>query len=87
MVKDKLVLKFGTWKEWDFHSEKAKNLMKEYDKIGTSPGCATQHDTSRQKEILCELIDLGDFKKVYLDWDDKWVSKEEAKKYIMDYDK
>ena len=51
-----------------------------------SIACGTQHDTPRQKEILCKLIDIGNFKRVYLDWDDKWVSKEEAKKYIMEYD-
>jgi len=86
MTKDRLVLKFGTWKEWDFHSKEAKKLIDEYDKIGTSLGCATQHDTPRQKEILCKLIDIGDFKRVYLDWDAKWVSKEDAKKYVMEYD-
>ena len=33
-MKDGLVLKFGTWKEWDFHSDEAKKLMEEYDDIG-----------------------------------------------------
>jgi len=85
-MKDKLVLKFGTWKERYFHSDEAKKLMKEYDEIGTSPGCMTQHDTPRQKEILCKLIQIGNFKRVYLDWDAQWVSKEEAIKYVMGYD-
>lgn len=85
MKKDKLVLKWGTWKEWEFHGDEAKKLMKEYYEIGSSPGAMTQHDTPRQKEILCRLIDIGNFEKIYLDWDAKWVSKEKAKKYVMEY--
>lgn len=46
-----------------------------------------QHDTQRQKEIICELIKIGKFKKVYLDWDDVYVSKKKAKEYVMNYGK
>lgn len=83
--KDHLTLKWGTLKDWSFHSEKAKKLFKEYSEIGSSMSAMMQHDTPRQKEIICELIDEGNFKQVYLDWDGKWISKEEAKKYVMDY--
>lgn len=44
-------------------------------------------DTPRQKEIICELIDLCDEDKIYLHWDGKYVTKEEAKKYVMEYPK
>jgi len=84
--KDYLCLKWGTLKEWSFNSKKAKILLKEYSKIGfSSAGCMTQKDTIRQKEIICKLIDEGDFEKVFLDWDGKDVSKEKAKKYVMKY--
>lgn len=83
--KDSLTLKWGTLKAWDFHSKKASKLLKEYNSLGQAWGAAQQHDTPRQKEIICELIDEGNFKKVYLDWDGKDVSKEEAKKYVMNY--
>lgn len=46
-----------------------------------------QHDTPRQKEIICELIDDANFKKVCLDWGGIDVSKAKAKKYVMDYGK
>ncbi len=85
--KDYLCLKWSTLKEWSFHSKKAKKLLKEYGKLGTSLGAMMQKDTPRQKEIICELIDEGDFKKVFLDWDGRWVSKEKAKKYVRDYGK
>ena len=87
MKQDNLTLKWGTLKAWDFHSKKAIKLLKEYDKIGSSASAMMQHDTPRQKEIICELIDEGNFKTVYLDWDYKDVSKEEAKKYVLEYDR
>jgi len=82
---DYLSLKWGTLKSWKFHSEEAKLLLKEYDKIGSSYSAMYQIDTPRQIEIICQLIDIGNFDRVYLDWDDIYVSKEEAKKYVMDY--
>ena len=85
MAKDHLTLKWGTLKASAFHSEKAKELLREYEELCSSWEDAQQHDTPRQKEIICELIDEGNFKKVYLDWDGKYVSKKEAKKYVMNY--
>jgi len=82
-MKDHLTLKWRTLKSWSFHSKKAEKLLQEYNKLGRSMSAIMQKDTPRQKEILCELIDEGDFDKVYLDWDGKEVTKEQAKKYIM----
>ena len=59
--------------------------MTEYNRIGSSMSAIMQHDTDRQKQIICELIDEGSFKKVYLDWDGIWISKKKAKKYVLDY--
>jgi hypothetical protein len=86
-LKEYLTLKWGTLKAWEFHNPKCIALLKEYGKIGSSMSAIMQHDTPRQKEIICELIDMGNFKKVFLDWDDKYIPKEEAKKYVLDYDK
>lgn len=83
---DYLCLKFGSLKEWSFHSKKAKKLLNEFSKIGIASGGLIMHEnTNRQKEIICELIDEGNFNKVFLDWDGKFVSKERAKKYITNY--
>jgi len=83
-----LYLKWGTLKGFDFtNSEKGIKLLKEYSEIGSSFSAMQQRDTPRQKEIICELIDLCDGDTIYLDWDDKDVSKEEAKKYVMNYGK
>lgn len=80
-----LTLKWGTLKSWRFDSEKGKELLKEYVELGSSFSAMAQNDTPRQKEIICELIDLSDGDTIYLDWGGKDVSKEEAKKYVMEY--
>ena len=80
-----ITLKWGTLKGWDFEgNDHAIKLLQEYKKIGSSMSVATQEDTPRQKEIICELIDLCD-EEPYLDWDGKHVSKAEGKKYVMEY--
>jgi len=85
LEQDSLTLKWGSLKRWDFHSEKGKELLKEYFDLGSSVSAIMQKDNERQKEIICELIDEGNFETVYLDWDDKNVSKKEAKEYVMTY--
>lgn len=44
-----------------------------------------QRDTASQKQAICDIIDALDNDTVYLDWDGKYVSKSEAKKYIREY--
>lgn len=85
MKEEHLTLKWGTLKSWSF-GDWAKPLLKEYSDIGSSSSAMLQKDNKRQKEIICELIDKGNFKKVFLDWDGKYVSKDKAKTYIMNYD-
>lgn len=83
-----LTLKWGTLKSWDFtDSEKGLELLKEYVEIGSSISAMTQDDTPRQKEIICELIDLCDNNTIYLHWDRRNVTKQEAKDYVMNYGK
>lgn len=84
--KEHLTLKWGSLKDWSF-GEWARPLFEEYSNIGSSASAIMQHDTPRQKEIICELIEKGNFKTVHLDWEGKDVSKKAAKKYVMDYGK
>jgi len=88
MEENYLTLKWGTLKSWNFtNSKEGARLLKEYGKIGSSVSAMTQNDTPRQKEIICELIDLCDGDTIYLEWDDKDVSKDEAKKYVLEYNR
>jgi hypothetical protein len=83
-----LTLKWGTLKSWDFEdSEQGSKLLKEYNEIGSSYSAIAQRDTPRQKEIICEMIDLCEGDTIYLDWDGVDVSKEKAKEYVMNYGK
>jgi len=78
-------LKWGTLKEWNFSGlPEAQELFKKYCDLGSSASAMMQDDSPEQKEIICKLIDLmpGD---IYLDWDDRYVSKDEAKKYVREY--
>lgn len=84
-TENRLSLKWGTLKSWHFDSEVAQKLMEEYCEIGSSFSAMMQNDTPRQKEIICELIDLCDGDTIYLDWDGKDVTKAEAKEYVMNY--
>lgn len=81
---DSLTLKWGTLKSWDIRSEAGRALLRRYADIGSSLSGMMQRDTPEQKEIICQLIDgcAGD---IYLDWDGKYVSKEEAKNYVRNY--
>jgi hypothetical protein len=82
-----LTLKWGSLKAWNFEetNQRALELLKKWAAGGVSMSAMCHHDTSEQKQIICELIDVGDFDTVYLDWDDKEVSKDEAKNYVMNY--
>ena len=83
--KNHITLKWGTLKAWDFDgNEEAVKMFKQYCEIGVSAGAMTQHDTPKQKEIICKLIDLMPGK-IFLDWEGEYLPKEEAKKYVMNY--
>lgn len=80
-----LTLKWGTLKSWNLHSKKALELLQEYSALGMSMGAAQQNDTPRQKQIICELIDECKVKSILNDWSGKKMTKEEAKKYVLEY--
>ena len=84
---DHLSLKWGTLKAWNLTSAKGLELPRKYRELGSSAGAMTQHDTPEQKELICQMIDECSAAKIFLDWDGKYVSKDEAKKYVMGYGK
>ncbi|HJX50435.1 MAG: hypothetical protein A2Y62_21230 [Candidatus Fischerbacteria bacterium RBG_13_37_8] len=85
--KDYLCLKWGTLKGWDLHSDKGKELLKKYLDIGMNISAMCQDDTPEQKQLILDIIDECNSDTIHLDWDAIDVSKEEAKKYIMEYGK
>lgn len=85
--RDSMTLKWGTLKAWSLKSERAKEVAKEIDTRGLSwsMGAAQQVMTDAHRKAVCDLIDALDCETIYLDWDGKDVSKEEAKQYVMEY--
>lgn len=81
---DYITLKWGTLKSWNITSAEGRSLLRQYFRLGRTVGAMAQKDTPEQKEIIFELIDLvpGD---IFLEWDEKYVSKEDAKKYVFEY--
>lgn len=87
MGTESLSLKWGTLKSWNVTTEASKAALKKYFDAPVSMSAMAQRDTPEQKEAICELIDVLDAKEIYLNWDGEYVSKEKAKKYVMEYNR
>ena len=87
MANESLTLKWGTLKAWNLKTDgPAIEALRRYHEVGAvSFGAAQQRDTAEQKEAICELIDALDAETVFLDWEGKDVSKDEAKQYVTEY--
>lgn len=83
-----ITLKWGTLKGWrvEENNKKAMELLERYHKLGYSMSAACQKDNNEQKQILVDLVCLPDMK-IYLDWDGKYITKDEAVAYIQNYGK
>lgn len=82
---DQLTLKWGTLKAWDLHSEKGKALLDKYFKLGSSMSAMMQHDSPEQKDLICQMIDECNAKRICNDWSGEQMTKKQAKKYVMEY--
>lgn len=78
-----LTLKWGTVKGWDLETDEAVAAIQKWQNYGTSLSAAMQHDTPEQKQALLDAIDHMD--EIWLDWEGKRVSREEAKEYLRNY--
>lgn len=79
-----LILKWGTLKGWKFETEASLEAAQRYADFGMSMSAMAQHDTSEQKKALCDLIDVLDGE-IENDWTGEKMTKDEAKKYVMEY--
>ena len=82
---DYLILKWGTLKGWRLSSVRGQELLRQYHALGASMSAMAQRDTPEQKRLICEMIDECNATTIYLDWDGVDVSKEDAKRYVMEY--
>jgi hypothetical protein len=76
---DSLSLKWGQVKFASINSRAARQAFQKLDEVK----CADMQNPEKEKLALCDVIDSLHADTVYLEWDAKHVSKEEAKAYVM----
>jgi hypothetical protein len=84
-MSNSLTLKWGTVKGWKLETLEAKAALQKWADGGVSISAMMQHDTPEQKQALIEAIDHMD--EIWLDWEGKQVSRDEAKEYVRNYRK
>jgi hypothetical protein len=86
-MSEHLLLKWGTLKGWDFgDNDKAREAAVRYAEMGMSVSAMAQSDTQDQKQALCDLIDAINGP-ITNDWSGEKMTKDEAKKYVLEYDR
>jgi hypothetical protein len=85
-IDESLCLKFGTVKSWTLDPDgNAAPIMAEY--IARFCGVQGQIRSPEQQEMLCKLIDSLSTEDIVGDWDGKIMSKDDAKNYVINYQK
>jgi len=84
-MSNSIFLKWGTVKGWDFDdtTSEAFRLLKAYME-GSPASCMADHPGEERKNLLCKVIDKIDGE-IRNDWTGEIMTKQEAKKYVMDY--
>lgn len=80
-LKNKMTLKFGHLKSYDFpvNSEEALSAVEEYEESEMENG--DWHPTTEM--LLCKVIEFCEDGQIYLWWDQKYVTVKEAKEYVF----
>lgn len=77
---DELTLKRWICKNYDFEKNpKAQELMNKYNQLESE---WVSMYSSQMKLLLCEIIDLVDWY-IYNDWSGDYMTKEDAKQYVL----
>lgn len=82
-----ILLKWGTLKGWNIAgNDAAMAALQRYFDDEVSMGSMFQRDTDGQKQAICDLIDAvnGEIRN---DWSGELMTKDEAKKYVLEYGK
>jgi hypothetical protein len=80
-----LTLKWGTVKGWSIESDEAAAALKKWADFGVSMSAMAHKDSPEQKQALLDAIDHMD--EIWLGWENKKVTREEAKEYVRNYGK
>lgn len=86
MSTDYLALKWGTLKAYDLKSDQAKSALTALFEAGPRQQSAMlQADTQDQKKALCALIDAVNCDTIRNDYSGDDMTKEQAKRYVLEY--
>lgn len=86
MSTDYLALKWGTLKAYDLKSDHAKSALTALFEAGPRQQSAMlQADTQDQKKALCALIDAVNCDTIRNDYSGDDMTKEQAKRYVLEY--
>ena len=80
-----LTLKWGNVKGWDGFDEgtSARAALDKW--LDSGPGISAMARTNEEeRELICGIIDAVDGE-IWNDWDGVMMSKDDAKKYVMEY--
>jgi hypothetical protein len=80
-----LLLKWGTIKGWSDMSDEQVEIIQRWHDEGVSISAMTENVTEKKKEIICELIDTMKDGEITNDWSGESMTRDEAKKYIIEY--
>lgn len=81
--KDYIALKWGNLKGWELKTDAARKAAAAFASSGIGMSCM-QRLNEVQKTALCDLIDALDGE-IMNDWSGEKMTKDEAKKYVMEY--
>jgi hypothetical protein len=86
MAHEHLTLKWGTIKGWDNFTEQSQSIVQRFYSDGVPMSAMADRPDDDRRKILCELIDQLDGE-IWDDWNGVAMTKDEAKRYVLDYGK
>ena len=83
--REHLTLKWGVPKSWRIRADETRAILQKYANLGWSGSAMAQPNTPEHRLVLCELIDAIDADTIENDWTGEEMTKDDAKKYVMEY--
>lgn len=80
-----IILKWGTLKGWGYLNSEQANALQKWHDLGCSAIAMMPFTDAGHNQALCDAIDLFEDGQITNDWTGEKMTREQAKKYIMEY--